>query len=323
MSAPVLVLADHAAGQARLTPAAGQLLTLARSLTSGGVDALVLTDAIDMEALGALGADRVLSAPLGAAARASGAAADAVVAALEAGSYGLVLLPSDYRGREIAGAVAATTDAGVVSGASSVSYDGGVLEIAKTALAGSWSMRIVVEGQTPVVGVASGAVDEARAASPTTPAVESLEVVLSPRAQAVAVLASTPEDTGGVSLADASTVVVGGRGVNGDFTMVKELADALEGAVGATRVACDEGWAPRGEQIGQTGLSVSPNLYVGLGVSGAVHHTVGMQSSAHIVAVCNDPDAPIFELADFGVVGDVAEVVPQALDEIRKARAAE
>ena len=323
MSAPVLVLADHAAGQARLTPAAGQLLTLARSLTSGGVDALVLTDAIDMEALGALGADRVLSAPLGAAARASVAAADAVVAALEAGSYGLVLLPSDYRGREIAGAVAATTDAGVVSGASSVSYDGGVLEIAKTALAGSWSMRIVVEGQTPVVGVASGAVDEARTASPTTPAVESLEVVLSPRAQAVAVLASTPEETGGVSLADASTVVVGGRGVEGDFTMVKELADALGGAVGATRVACDEGWAPRGEQIGQTGLSVSPNLYVGLGVSGAVHHTVGMQSSAHIVAVCDDPDAPIFELADFGVVGDVAEVVPQALDEIRKARAAE
>ena len=323
MSAPVLVLADHAAGQARLTPAAGQLLTLARSLTSGGVDALVLTDAIDMEALGALGADRVLSAPLGAAVRASVAAADAVVAALEAGSYGLVLLPSDYRGREIAGAVAATTDAGVVSGASSVSYDGGVLEIAKTALAGSWSMRIVVEGQTPVVGVASGAVDEARAASPTTPAVEFLEVVLSPRAQAVAVLASTPEDTGGVSLADASTVVVGGRGVDGDFTMVKELADALGGAVGATRVACDEGWAPRGEQIGQTGLSVSPNLYVGLGVSGAVHHTVGMQSSAHIVAVCDDPDAPIFELADFGVVGDVAEVVPQALDEIRKARAAE
>ena len=323
MSAPVLVLADHAAGQARLTPAAGQLLTLARSLTSGGVDALVLTDAIDMEALGALGADRVLSAPLGAAARASVAAADAVVAALEAGSYGLVLLPSDYRGREIAGAVAAITDAGVVSGASSVSYDGGVLEIAKTALAGSWSMRIVVEGQTPVVGVASGAVDEAMAASPTTPAVEALDVVLSPRAQAVAVLASTPEDTGGVALADASTVVVGGRGVDGDFTMVKELADALGGAVGATRVACDEGWAPRGEQIGQTGLSVSPNLYVGLGVSGAVHHTVGMQSSAHIVAVCDDPDAPIFELADFGVVGDVAEVVPQALDEIRKVRAAE
>lgn len=323
MSAPVLVLADHAAGQARLTPAAGQLLTLARSLTSGGVDALVLTDAIDMEALGALGADRVLSAPLGGAARASVAAADAVVAALEAGSYGLVLLPSDYRGREIAGAVAATTDAGVVSGASSVSYDGGVLEIAKTALAGLWSLRIVVEGQTPVVGVASGAVDEARAASPTTPAVEALDVVLSPRAQAVAVLASTPEDIGGVSLADASTVVVGGRGVDGDFTMVKELADALGGAVGATRVACDEGWAPRGEQIGQTGLSVSPNLYVGLGVSGAVHHTVGMQSSAHIVAVCDDPDAPIFELADFGVVGDVAEVVPQALDEIRKACAAE
>ena len=101
---------------------------------------------------------------------------------------------------------------------------------------------------------------------------------------------------------------------------VRSLADALGGAVGATRVACDEGWAPRAEQIGQTGLTVTPNLYIGLGVSGAIHHTVGMQSAAHIVAVCDDPDAPIFEIADFGVVGDVTEVVPAALAIIEEAR---
>ena len=153
---------------------------------------------------------------------------------------------------------------------------------------------------------------------------EPLEVPVSAEAAAVRLVSREATSVAsGPALTEARTVVVGGRGVDGDFDLVRSLAEPLGAAVGATRVACDEGWAPRGEQIGQTGLSVSPNLYVGLGVSGAVHHTVGMQSSAHIVAVCDDPDAPIFELADFGVVGDVAEVVPQALDEIRKARAAE
>ena len=137
----------------------------------------------------------------------------------------------------------------------------------------------------------------------------------------IEVVSSVADEEEGVSLADASTVVCGGRGVDGDFELVRSLADALGGAVGATRVACDEGWAPRAEQIGQTGLTVTPNLYIGLGVSGAIHHAVGMQSAAHIVAVCDDPDAPIFEIADFGVVGDVTEVVPAALAIIEEARA--
>ncbi|CRH93978.1 Electron transfer flavoprotein large subunit [Chlamydia trachomatis] len=137
------------------------------------------------------------------------------------------------------------------------------------------------------------------------------------------VVCSSALESTGVSLTEASTVVVAGRGTNGDVNIVNELADELGAAVGATRVVCDEGWAPRTMQIGQTGLSVSPNLYIGLGVSGAIHHTVGMQSSAHIVAVCDDPDAPIFEIADFGVVGDMFEVIPAALEEIKKARDAE
>ena len=318
MSSPILVLADQSG--THLTSLGRQAVTLAASLTSADVVALSVAPTPDVAALSELGATRVLHADLGPAGHASVAASDAVIAALGTDSYGLVLLCSDYRGREIAGRVAALTEAGVISGASSVSFDGGVLQVGKTALGGSWSMGIVLEGQTPIVGISSGVIDEAPVASPASLTPEPLAVELSAEAAAVEVVSFAADEEDGVSLTDASTVVCGGRGVDGDFELVRSLADALGGAVGATRVACDEGWAPRSEQIGQTGLTVTPNLYIGLGVSGAIHHTVGMQSAAHIVAVCDDPDAPIFEIADFGVVGDVTEVVPAALAIIEEAR---
>ena len=112
--------------------------------------------------------------------------------------------------------------------------------------------------------------------------------------------------------------MAGGRGTEGDFSVVEELADVLGGAVGATRVATDEGWIGHDAQIGQTGVTIAPRLYVGVGVSGAVHHRGGMQASGTIVAINSDPDAPIFEIADFGVVGDLFTVVPQAAAEIRR-----
>ncbi|OFQ21711.1 electron transporter [Actinomyces sp. HMSC062G12] len=319
MTSPILVLADQAGD--RLTPLARQAVTLAASLTSGDVVALSVAAAPDTRSLSELGATRVLHACMGDAARSSAVASDAIIAALETDSFGLVLLGSDYRGREIAGRVGAITEAGVVSGVSSVSFDGGILQVGKTALGGSWSMRVVLDGITPIVGVSSGVIDEAVVPSPVALTPQELPVPLSAEASSIEVVSCVPDDADGVSLQDASTVVCGGRGVDGDFELVRSLASALGGAVGATRVACDEGWAPRGEQIGQTGLTLTPNLYIGLGVSGAIHHTVGMQSAAHIVAVCDDPDAPIFDIADFGVVGDVAKVVPAALAAIEEARA--
>ena len=124
----------------------------------------------------------------------------------------------------------------------------------------------------------------------------------------------------GPDLAGARTVVVGGRGVDGDFDLVRSLAEPLGAAVGATRVACDEEWIERSAQIGQTGVSIVPRLYIGLGVSGAIHHTSGIQGAGTIVAVCDDSEAPIFEMADFGVVGDVTEVVPQLVAELDRLR---
>ena len=122
---------------------------------------------------------------------------------------------------------------------------------------------------------------------------------------------------------EAQVVVVGGRGAGQDWSLVQDLADALGAGIGATRDAVDEGWAKRSAQIGQTGVTIAPKLYISLGVSGAIHHTIGMMSSGTIVAVCDDPDAPIFEIADFGVVGDLYEIVPQALEHIRAWRANE
>jgi electron transfer flavoprotein alpha subunit len=129
------------------------------------------------------------------------------------------------------------------------------------------------------------------------------------------------EEGEGPSIEDAPVIVAGGRGLGGpeNFTLVEELAKALGGAVGATRAVVDAGWYPYSTQVGQTGKTVSPKLYIACGISGAIQHKVGMQSSGVIVAINKDPNAPIFEFSDLGVVGDVHEVVPK-LTELVKAR---
>ncbi len=125
----------------------------------------------------------------------------------------------------------------------------------------------------------------------------------------------------GVPLSEAAVVVSGGRGTNGDYTLVRELADVLGGAVGASRDATDEGWISHEHMVGQTGTTVTPALYVACGISGAVHHRGGMQASGTIVAVNMDPDAPIFEISDFGVVGNLEDVLPQAIEALKAHRA--
>jgi electron transfer flavoprotein alpha subunit len=127
--------------------------------------------------------------------------------------------------------------------------------------------------------------------------------------------------TGRPDLAEARVIVAGGRGVDGNFAPLEELADLLGGAVGASRAATDAGWIEHSAQIGQTGKTVSPQLYISAGISGAVQQKAGMQTSQVIVAINKDPDSPVFEIADFGVVGDLFTVLPQAAEEIRKRRA--
>lgn len=325
LSRPILVLVDHSGSDAEgwnLSPASAQLVSHARTLCDENVVVLSLTKDADLVALGRLGVSRVLVPSIGESApRVSACVADAVIAALGTQDFGAFLVVSTYRGREVASRIATLMDSGVVADATDLEVEDDSLIATTTALAGSWSNRLLVSGVLPVAAVRPGSFDETPAQEPVAAAIEEIQVTPSPEALAVEVLSSSvQEGSGRVSLSEASTVVVAGRGTNGEMDIVESLADELGAAIGATRVVCDEGWASRTLQIGQTGVSVSPNLYIGLGVSGAIHHTVGMQSSGHIVAVCDDPDAPIFEIADFGVVGDLFDVVPQALEAIRAAR---
>ena len=317
LDAPLLVLVDLETTEAAPTGPSLELLTAARELTGGDVVALALQPLgqAASAALAGAGATRLLSADLGEAAHLPATAADAVVAAVGAVQPAAVLVVSDYRGKELAGRAA------VVLGSACVS-DVTALEAAGTELRASWSTTVGVAagGNAPIIAVRPG-IAEVAAVEGAPLAAEALEVPVSAEAAAVRLVSREATSVAsGPALSEARTVVVGGRGVDGDFDLVRSLAQPLDAAVGATRVACDEGWIERSAQIGQTGETISPRLYIGLGVSGAVHHTSGIQGAGTVVAICDDSEAPIFEMADFGVVGDVTEVVPQLVEELARLR---
>ncbi|MEZ0164963.1 electron transfer flavoprotein subunit alpha/FixB family protein [Kineococcus sp. LSe6-4] len=321
--AAVAVLVDHLDGAVR--PTALELLTLARGLdrqvhavwvgSEGGAEA----PAAELAAHGAHVVHEVEVA--GADARLTASVVDALQAVLTAvGDVGLLLVPSTFEGREVAARLAVRTGAGVVTGASGVAVEDGRWTARKTVLAGGWDTACALTGPLAVVALASHAV-QAVAQEAAAPSLVRHTAQASAAARAVTVVSRTRRPTSErPPLAEAEVVVVGGRGVEGDFSGVEELADVLGGAVGATRVATDEGWIGHEAQVGQTGVTISPRLYIGVGVSGAVHHKGGMAASATVVAVNNDPDAPVFEFADYGIVGDLTEVLPALTAELRRRR---
>ncbi|GIE79792.1 electron transfer flavoprotein subunit alpha [Actinoplanes philippinensis] len=307
--AEVLVVVENGVKKVTL-----ELLTIARGL--GSVSAVVFGEA-DTAKLGEYGAEKIYAA--------SGEDVEGYLVAPKATVIAslvqqvqpaAVLLASTQEGKEIAARLAIKLDNGLLTDAVEVAADGTATQ---AVFAGSALVKSKVTKGLPIVTVRPNSVTPEPAAA--SPAVEQVTVAASETDKLTRVVERVAEQKGSrPELTEAGIVVSGGRGVgNADnFKLVEELADLLGGAVGASRAAVDSGYYPHQFQVGQTGKTVSPQLYVALGISGAIQHRAGMQTSKTIVAVNKDAEAPIFELADFGVVGDLFKVVPQAADEIRK-----
>jgi electron transfer flavoprotein alpha subunit len=290
-----------------------ELLTLARRIGSPVV--VVFGDgAAAASSLGEYGATAVLSVVDPAVEEYLVAPkAEALAQIVAERSPAAVLITSSAEGKEIAGRLAVKLGAGLITDATDVAADGSTTQ---SVFAGNWTVRASVGHGVPVVTVKPNAV--APEPAPTEAAVSEAVVTISEAARGARIVKSEPKSASGrPELTEAAIVVSGGRGTGGDFGAVEALADALGAAVGASRAAVDSGWYPHAYQVGQTGKTVSPQLYLAAGISGAIQHRAGMQTSKAIVAVNKDPEAPIFALADLGVVGDLQTVLPAVTEQVK------
>jgi electron transfer flavoprotein alpha subunit len=313
--AEVLVLAEHAEGA--LKKVSAELITAARAL--GEPSAVVVgapgTAAPLVDGLKAAGAAKIYVAESDTAEKFLITPVVDVLAALaEEKAPAAVLLAANADGKEIAGRLAARIGSGLLVDVVEVKEGPvGVHSI----FGGAYTVDAQANGDTPVITVRAGAID----AEPSDGAGEEIAIeVPAPAENATKITSREPAVAGDrPELTEATIVVSGGRGVGSaeKFSVVEDLADSLGAAVGASRAAVDSGYYPGQFQVGQTGKTVSPQLYIALGISGAIQHRAGMQTSKTIVAVNKDEEAPIFEIADYGIVGDLFKVAPQLTDAVK------
>ncbi|MBY9075686.1 electron transfer flavoprotein subunit alpha/FixB family protein [Nocardioides sp. WL0053] len=312
----ILVLVDHVDGAVRKTT--NELLTIARRL--GEPSAVFIGSDVSAAAdqLKAYGAEKVyvvddaevkgyLVAPK----------AEVLQQLVEKTSPAAVLISSNAEGKEIAGRLAVKTDSGLITDAVDVQPGDSGPVTTQSVFAGNYTVQAKVTKGTPIITVKPNAATPEQVEGAAEQ--EKVDVTISDAAKSAKIVASEPRKaTGRPELTEAAIVVSGGRGTGGNFEPVEKFADSLGAAVGASRAAVDSGWYPHSFQVGQTGKTVSPQLYVAAGISGAIQHRAGMQTSKTIVAINKDEEAPLFELVDFGVVGDLHAVLPAATDEVNK-----
>jgi len=316
--APVLVLVERQDGVVRKPTL--ELLTIARRLGDPAAVLLGPSDDATVATLGEYGATTIyvvdqpelseyLIVPK----------AEAVSEVARQAEPVAVLVTSGPDGKEIAARVAVALESGIITDAVDLQPGDAGLVATQSVFSGSWLAESAVVAGTPVVTVRPNAATPE--AAPTTPQVETVEVSFSDAARSAKVTGRTAKaKSGRPDLTDATVVVSGGRGMGSSeaFALIESLADALGGAAAASRAATDMGWYSHDFQVGQTGKTVAPQLYVASGISGAIQHRAGMQGSKTIVAINKDPKAPIFDIADFGVVGDLHKILPALIEEIQK-----
>jgi len=314
----ILVLVDHVDGAVRKPTY--ELLTIAKRLGEPAAVFIGATDKADAaaDAVKKYGAEKVyvvddteikgyLVAPK----------AEVLQQIAAQASPGAILISSNAEGKEIAGRLAIKLESGLITDAVDVQAEGGAPVTTQSVFAGNYTVQAKVTKGTPIITVKPNAAAPEESAG--AGAVDKFSATISDAAKKAQIVASQPrESSGRPELTEAAIVVSGGRGTGGNFEPVEAFADSLGAAVGASRAAVDSGWKPHAFQVGQTGKTVSPQLYVAAGISGAIQHRAGMQTSKTIVAINKDEEAPIFELVDFGVVGDLHTVLPTATAEVTK-----
>ena len=311
--AKILVFLEHHGSELQK----GSLGVLAKASQLGGGNVAAVLVGADVKALaaeaGTYGAttvhvaeDASFEPPL------PQARVDAIAKVVADGGYDTVFFANSVLAADIAAGLAARLDAGLNWDLADIALDGDTLVGKRPALQDSILADVGWKSEPRLALFRSGSFDAVETGS-GEPQVEDVTVELEAHSQAAKVVDQQLEESSGPSIEDADIIVAGGRGLGSPdkFTLAEELARALGGAVGATRAVVDAGWYPYSTQIGQTGKTVSPKLYVALGISGAIQHKVGMQSSNVIVAINKDGNAPIFEFSDLGVVGDLHEIVPK------------
>jgi electron transfer flavoprotein alpha subunit len=324
----VLAVVEQRDGALRGT--AREVVTAAAGLAAGlggEAHALVLGgggSVADASDLGGYGAERVRVAEHEAFAAYQPEGYAAVVARVARdGGYGAVLFAASGQGKDLAPRVAAALDVPLASDITAMEVEAGVVTMTRPVYGGKAFSRITVDASPVMASLRPNVFQpEERTASG---AVERVEVTEDPAAWPSRVTSFEPTGGDVPDVAEASVVVAGGRGMKDPehWTVLEELRASLgdDAGLGASRAVVDAGWRPHGEQVGQTGKTVAPRLYFAIGISGAIQHLAGMRTAGTIVAVNRDPDAPIFKVADYGIVGDLFEVVPRLSEEIRKVRA--
>ncbi len=321
----ILVVAETRGGELRKV--ALEAVTAARALADsaggGEVHALAFGPpgmAGKVEALAKHGADKVIVCEHPAYDRADGASMGATVAARAAG-FPLVLFSATAQARDIAPRVCVKLDAPLLSDCLTVTLSDRSVIVTHPTYTAKLVTTLKAGPMPVVVSVRPSAFTPAENARPL--GVETIAPAADPAASRVQVTAVVSSGGGKIDLGEAPVIISGGRGLKekGNFKLVEDLADAFgNAAVGATRAVTDDGWRPHEDQIGQTGRLVSPDLYVAVGISGAIQHLAGMRTSRTIVAINKDPEAPIFKVADYGIVGDALEIVPVLAAAVRDAK---